>query len=112
MKPVMLINSQDYGLFLCGKKKATSRYGSRPEFEVGKEFTFKDNEYGHESDIVITKVYETTLDNITEEEAKDIGDYTRQDAIDDFTSVYGKLGRNVDNNTTVTIVYFKQKGLA
>lgn len=106
----LLINRDDYDLFLVGAKTAVVRLGDRTKgLKVGERVRFSTNDGSHESALIdITNIYAKHLHSIDEEEAKAIGDYNVEDAIEDVTTAYTKLGRDVTPTSIVTIIWFQR----
>lgn len=103
------INHSDFLLAKEGKKTCTSRYGDRAdEYPVGQIFNFCDNDDGSVLKIRITRRYMKLLKDVTSSEAFLIGNYTWADHVADFYGVYAKkLGRDVHEDTVVTIIHFE-----
>ena len=103
------IQHSDWLMAKDGIKTCTSRYGDRTsEYSIGEVFNFVDNDTDETLKILIEEVKLKTLKGVTSQEALAIGNYTWADHVADFYGIYGlKLGRKVDENTVLSLIYFK-----
>jgi hypothetical protein len=101
-------NHLDWELAKIGTKTATSRYGNRvAEYPDNSIKFFVSNECGGMYPIRILRTKVCTLKDVTSDDAKSIGSYSWVDHVNDFYGIYhDKLGREVNENTVLTVVYF------
>lgn len=91
-----------------GLKTCTSRYGDKTQdYDVGSVVCAINNDDNSTMNLVIDGIVVKLLRDVTTEEAFAIGQYSRDAHYDDFYEVYhNKIGRAVDGNTTLTLIYF------
>jgi len=91
-------------------KTCTSRLGSRlEEFVVDGLYFFQVNDGSYDHAIIkVTNAYVKQLKSLTKEEAKAIGNYSPLLGIKDVIDTYTKLGREVNEDSMITVVWFEK----
>lgn len=103
------IQHPDWLAAQAGVKTCTSRYGDRRnEYPIGEVFDFKSNGTSETLKIKILRVDVKEIKDTTSEEAKAVGNYSWVDHINDLYTIYhGELGREFNENTLISLVYFE-----
>lgn len=106
----LLVSAKDYLLTTNGIKTCTSRYGIKINYYKGQQITIKCNEKGYENyaaSAVVSKVVIKPLNDITNDETKQISCYGVADHVIDFYSIYKEsLGLEVTGDSMVTLIWF------
>lgn len=107
---VLYSNPGGYELAKQGLKTCTSRYGIRTELKPGDIALFTNNDTKEHIHVVITAVEYKKLCEISVRDAWAINNYSKSEARRNFELIYSRgLGKNVDDLTDVTLVWFRRE---